>query len=194
MPQFVHTSTSGAGRHIEGPGREAVAAPLNAKAAIEERVRTAGFPHWTILKPAFFMDNFLPSMAFLFPRGVAGGLVSVIKPQTRLSLVAIDDIGRAAAAAIATPERFDGVELELASDYLPMTEIATILSRALGTPLVAPDMTEEQALAAGMPAMGSSHEWLNVAGQPARPQYARDLGLPLTSFEEWAQQHLRPAA
>ncbi|MFI6925841.1 hypothetical protein ACIBIZ_38285 [Nonomuraea spiralis] len=55
-------------------------------------------------------------------------------------------------------------------------------------------MTEEQALAAGMPSMGSSHEWLNVAGQPARPQYARDLGLPLTSFEEWARQHLRPAA
>ncbi|MEV4364994.1 NmrA family NAD(P)-binding protein [Nonomuraea sp. NPDC049625] len=194
VPQFVHTSTSGAGRHTDAPGREVVAAPLNAKAAIEERVRTAGFPHWTILKPAFFMDNFLPSMAFLFPRGVAGGLVSVIKPQTRLSLVATDDIGRAAAAAIATPERFDGVELELASDYLPMTEIAGILSRAMGTPLVAPDMTEEQALAAGMPAMGSSHEWLNVAGQPARPQYARDLGLRLTSFEEWARQHLRPAA
>ncbi|MEU6721138.1 NmrA/HSCARG family protein [Nonomuraea sp. NPDC046802] len=194
VPQFVHTSTSGAGRHTEGPGREAVAASLDAKAAIEERVRTAGFPHWTILKPAFFMDNFLPSMAFLFPRGVAGGLVSVIKPQTRLSLVATDDIGRAAAAAISTPERFDGVELELASDYLPMKEIAAVLSRALGTPLSAPDMTEEQALAAGMPAMGASHEWLNVAGQPARPQYARDLGLTLTSFEEWARQHLRPAA
>ncbi|GGT30734.1 NmrA family NAD(P)-binding protein [Nonomuraea spiralis] len=194
VAQFVQTSTSGAGRHTETPGQEAVAASLNAKAAIEERVRTAGFPHWTILKPAFFMDNFLPSMAFLFPRGVVGGLVSVIKPQTGLSLVATDDIGRAVAAAIAKPERFDGVELELASDYLPMTEIAGILSRALGTPLSAPDMTEEQALAAGMPAMGSSHEWLNVAGQPARPQYARDLGLPLTSFEEWARQHLRPAA
>ncbi|MBE1592247.1 hypothetical protein [Nonomuraea angiospora] len=128
----MHTSTSGAGRHTETPGREVVAAPLNAKAAIEERARTAGFPHWTILKPAFFMDNFLPSMA--------------------------------------------------------------LLSRALGTPLAAPDMTEEQALAAGTPAMGSSHEWLNVAGQPARPQYARDLGLRLTSFEEWAWQHLRPAA
>ncbi|WP_219499222.1 NmrA family NAD(P)-binding protein [Nonomuraea ceibae] len=194
VPQFVQTSTSGAGRHTETPGQEAAAASLDAKAAIEQHVRTAGFPHWTILKPAFFMDNFLPSMAFLFPRGVQGGLVSVIKPRTRLSLVATDDIGTAAAAAIAAPERFDGVELELASDYLPMTEIAAVLSRALGTPLSAPEMTEEQALAAGMPPMGGSHEWLNTAGQPARPQYARDLGLPLTSFEEWARQHLSPAA
>ncbi|WP_113699212.1 NmrA family NAD(P)-binding protein [Nonomuraea lactucae] len=199
VPQFVHTSTSGAGQHTEAPGWIAdrwgsLDASLGAKSTIQDRVRAAGFSRWTILKPGFFMENFLPSMAFLFPRGVEGGLVSVVKPDTRLSLAAVDDIGRAAAAAIAEPERFHGVELELASDYLSMTEIADILSRALGTPLSAPDMTEEQALAAGMPPMGASHEWMNIAGQPARPQYARDLGLALTSFEEWARQHLRPTA
>jgi hypothetical protein len=72
-----------------------------------------------------------------------------------------------------------------------MTEIAEVLSRALGRKLSAPDMTEQQALAAGMPAMGASHEWMNVVGQPARPQYARDLGIPLTSFDTWAQEHMR---
>ncbi|MEU6872302.1 NmrA/HSCARG family protein [Streptomyces sp. NPDC046751] len=199
VPQFVHTSVAGAGRHTETPGwaegRWASMEPtLGAKSAIQERVRAAGFPHWTLLKPGFFMENFLPSMAFLFPRGIEGGLVSVLNPETRLSLVAVDDIGRAAAAAITAPERFDGVELELASDYLSMTEIAEILSRALGTQLSAPDMTEEEALAAGMPAMGANHEWLNAAGQPGRPQYARDLGIPLTSFEEWAQEHMQHTA
>lgn len=167
---------------------------LAAKSAIQDRVRAAGFPHWTILKPGFFMENFLPSMGFLFPRGIEGGLLSVLNPGTRLSLVAVDGIGRAAAAAITAPERFDGVERELASDYLSMTEIAEVLSRALGTQLSAPDMTEEEALAAGMPAMGATHEWLNAAGQPGRPQYARDLGISLTSFEKWTQQHLRPTA
>ncbi|MFB8280370.1 NmrA family NAD(P)-binding protein [Nocardia colli] len=130
-------------------------------------------------------------MAFLFPRGIEGGLVSVVKPETRLSLVAVDDIGKAATVAIAEPERFGRVELELASDYLSMTEIADILSRALGTRLSAPNMTEEQALAAGMPAMGSTHEYLNVVGQPARPQYAKDLGISLTSFATWTQEYLR---
>ncbi|MEV7084731.1 NmrA family NAD(P)-binding protein [Streptomyces sp. NPDC093085] len=199
VPQFVHTSVTGAGQHTEDPGwaegRWASAAPsLDAKSAIQDRVRAAGFPHWTLLKPGFFMENFLPSMAFLFPRGTAGGLVSVVKPGTRLSLAAVDDIGAAAAAAIAEPERFDGVELELASDYLSMTEIAEVLSRALDIRLSAPDMTEEQALAAGMPQMGATHERLNVTGQPARPQYARDLGIPLTSFDEWAREHMRPTA
>ncbi|WP_106400255.1 NmrA family NAD(P)-binding protein [Actinocorallia populi] len=199
VPQFVQTSATGAGQHTATPGwaegRWASVEPsMTAKSEIQDRLRAAGFAHWTLLKPGFFMENFLPSMGFLFPRGIEGGLVSVLNPQTRLSLVAVDDIGRAAAAAVAAPERFDRVELELASDHLSMAEIAEILSRVLGTPLSAPDMTEEEALAAGMPAMGASHEWLNVAGQPGRPRYARALGIPLTGFEEWARQHMRAQA
>ncbi|MDQ1037069.1 uncharacterized protein YbjT (DUF2867 family) [Streptomyces sp. V3I8] len=199
VPQFVHTSVSGAGQHVEHPGWAAgrwksSQAPLRAKTAIQDRLREAGFPRWTLLKPSFFMDNFRPSTGFLFPRGVEGGIVSVLRPATHLSLVATDDIGAAAAAAVADPERFHRVELELASDYLTMTRIAEVLSRALGTPLRAPDMTEEEALAAGMPPMGASHDRLNVTGQPARPQYAREFGIPLTTFEEWTRQHLRLAA
>ncbi|MEO3766400.1 NmrA family NAD(P)-binding protein [Streptomyces sp. B8F3] len=193
--QFVHTSVTGAGQHTGTPGwaegRWAVEASLTAKSAVQDHLRAAGFPRWTLLKPGTFMENFLPSMGFLFPRGIEGGLVSVLNPGTRLSLVAVDDIGRAAAAAIAAPERFDRVELELASDYLSMTEIAEVLSRVVGTHLPAPDMTAEQALAAGMPPMGVSHEWLNTAGQPGRPHYATDLGIPLTGFEQWARKHLR---
>ncbi|MFD6988362.1 NmrA family NAD(P)-binding protein [Streptomyces sp. NPDC059943] len=197
--QFVHTSVTGAGQHTRAPGwaegRWAAMEPtLGAKSAIQDRVREAGFHHWTLLKPGTFMENFLPSMAFLLPRGVEGGLVSVLKPETRLSLVAVDDIGRAAAAAVDAPERFDRVELELASDHLSMTEIAEVLSRALGTHLSAPDMTEEEALAAGMPPMGATHEWMNAVPQPGRPEFARDLGIPLTSFEEWARAHMRATA
>lgn len=195
VPQFVHTSVSGAGQHTGIPGwaegRWASMAPtLGAKARIQDRVREAGFTRWTILKPGFFMENFLPDMAFLFPRGVEGGLVSVLKPGTRLSLVAVRDIGRAAAAAVAAPDRYDRVELELASDYLSMTDIAAVLSRALGTELTAPDMTVAEATAAGMPGMGASHEFMNVAGQPARPEFGRAFGIPLTTFEEWTREHL----
>ncbi|WP_410818438.1 NmrA family NAD(P)-binding protein [Micromonospora sp. 050-3] len=200
VPQFVHTSVSGAGQHTEAPGwaegRWAAMEPYyTTKAGIQERVREAGFPHWTLIKPGFFMDNLLPSAAYLLPRGVAGGLATVLKPQTSLSLVAVDDIGRAAAAAIADPDRFHGVELELASDHLTMTEIAKTLSDALGAELTAPDMTEEEAVAAGMPEWaGISHDLMNVAGQPARPEYARALGIPLTTFAEWTREALRESS
>ncbi|MFJ9028618.1 NmrA/HSCARG family protein [Streptomyces sp. NPDC102274] len=196
VPQFVHTSVSGAGQHVSWvKGDWAWMEPYySAKAGIQDRVREAGFTHWTLIKPGFFMENLLPSEEIVFPRGVEGGLVSLLKPATRLSLVAVEDIGTAAAAAIAAPERFDRVELELAGDYLTMTDIAEILSRNLGTELTAPDMTKEEATAAGMPDMGFGQAHVNEHEQPARPDFARDLGLPLTTFEAWARDHLRTRA
>lgn len=106
----------------------------------------------------------------------------------------MQDIGTAAAAAFAAPERFDGIELEPAGDHLSMAEIAEVLARAVGVPLSAPDMTEDEALAAGMPAMGATHDWLNVAGMPGRPDHARALGIPVTSFADWAAEHMRADA
>ncbi|MFF0141966.1 NmrA family NAD(P)-binding protein [Streptomyces sp. NPDC005227] len=193
VPQFVHTSVSGAGQHVSWVnGPWAWMEPYyTAKAGIQDRVREAGFAQWTLIKPGFFMENFRPSAQIMFPRGVEGGLVSLLKPATRLSLIAVDDIGTAAAAAIAAPERFDRVELELAGDCLTMTDIAAVLSRTLGIELTAPDMTAEEATAAGMPDMGFGQAHINEHSQPARPEFARDLGLPLTRFEVWARDHLR---
>lgn len=42
--------------------------------------------------------------------------------------------------------------------------------------------------------MGATHEFMEVVGQPARPQFARALGNGLTSLKEWAHEHLRPSA
>lgn len=196
VSQFVQTTVAGAGQHTETPGWAeggwaATMGPyFDTKSAIGDRVRDAGFEHWTVLKPGTFMDNFLPSLQFMFPRGIEGGLVSVMNPDTRLALIASDDIGRAAAAAFASPRRFDRVELDLAADRLSMSEIAEVLSRVVGTHLPAPEMTQQQAVAAGMPAMAAGHEWLNVAGQPGNPQDAAALGIPLTSFEQWAREHM----
>lgn len=195
VAQFVHTSVTGAGHQADIPGWtegrwSALKAPIEAKAAIQDRLRAAGFPRWTILKPSFFMVNLLPSMRFLFPRGVEGGLVSLLKPDTRVPLIDTEDVGTAAAAAIADPDRFHQVELELCGDFLSMTEIAAILSRVLGAPLTAPDMTLEEAKAAGMPDMGISHAYMNVRSQPARPEYAKGFDIPMTTFAEWAEKNL----
>lgn len=193
VPQFVHTSVSGAGQHTAWvKGRWASLEPYyTAKSGIQDRVREAGFTHWTLLKPGFFMENTRPSAEVLFPRGVEGGLVTLLKPGTTLSLVAVDDIGSAAAAAVADPERFHRVELELASELLTLTEIAEVLSRHLGAELIAPDLTPEEAVAAGMPDMGFAQAHANEFPQPARPEFARALGIPVTPFDRWAHDHLR---
>ncbi|SDF73261.1 Uncharacterized conserved protein YbjT, contains NAD(P)-binding and DUF2867 domains [Lentzea fradiae] len=188
--QLIQTTVDGAGERVEDERYPMIEASLNAKAAVQDLVRDAGFERWTIFKPGFFMENFLPSLRFLFPRGVEGGLVSMLKPDTGVALFAVEDMGAAVAAAVADPDRFHRVELKFASDYLTMTEIADVLSRALGTELTAPDLTLDQARAAGMPEMGAGHDRLNETGMEGRPEYARELGLPLTSFETWARATL----
>ncbi|MBU6531458.1 NmrA family NAD(P)-binding protein [Streptomyces sp. NPDC057245] len=196
VPQFVHTSVSGAGQHTSWvKGDWGWMEPYyTAKAGIQDRVREAGFTHWTLLKPSYVMENLLPSEAIVFPRGTEGGLVTLLKPATRLALVAVDDIGAAAAAAVAAPGRFDRVELELASDLLTMREIAEILGEHLGTTLTAPDMTKEEAVAGGMPDMGFGQSALNEHPQPALPEFARELGVPLTDFRTWAREHVPASA
>ncbi|MER6442883.1 NmrA/HSCARG family protein [Streptomyces sp. NPDC001185] len=193
--QFVQSSTSGVGEHTRVPGWAenrwtAMADYFHTKQAIMEAVRGAGFARWTVIKPAFFMEN-LPLLA---PRGPRGGLLTVLKPDTELALVAVRDIGTAAAHALRDPDRFHQVELELAGDLCTMEQIAQTLSAAWGVPVTAPSMSLEEALDAGMPKWGAGHEWNNAVLQPARPEFARALGIPVTTFAEWADGQLTPVS
>ncbi|ATB39473.1 NmrA family protein [Cystobacter fuscus] len=190
VPHFVHTSVSGAGDfHRKAPGWKEGrwdVAYWEDKAYTEELVRDAGFQYWTLLKPAFFMENFLrPS--FMFAHSVGDRLVTVLKPHTVLALIAVKDIGEAGAAAILEPEKFHRVELELAGERLTMKEIARILGEAWNVSPEAPDLTPEEAMAQGMPpAFVKNYQQLNEVGSPATPEQARSLGLPLTDFKTWA--------
>ncbi|MFG1994548.1 NmrA family NAD(P)-binding protein [Actinoplanes sp. NPDC048988] len=180
---FVHSSVSGS-RRLPAEERWAPMRPYYAaKAGVEDRVKEAGFEFWTLIRPGFFMENFLPSAAYLLPRGLEGGIVTTLKPGTWLSLVAVDDIGAAVAAAVTDPYTWNAVELELAGDHLPLTAIAWVMG------MTAPDMSEQEALAAGMPAYAVlSNRLMNEVPQPARPEFARALGVPLTPFARWASE------
>ncbi|MGE6738190.1 NmrA family NAD(P)-binding protein, partial [Streptomyces sp. NPDC059900] len=144
---------------------------------------------WTVIKPAYFMDN-IPA---LVPHGPEGGLATIVKPGTELALVAGEDIGAAVAGAVGDPDRFHEVELELAGDLLTMEQVAQVLTEVWGVPVAAPTMSLEEALAAGMPGWGAGHDWNNAVVQPARPEYARALGITPTPFADWARRHLAAA-
>ncbi|WP_221350366.1 NmrA/HSCARG family protein [Streptomyces beigongshangae] len=195
VQQFVQSSTSGVGEHTRSAGWDegrwaAMADYFHTKQAITEAVRGAGFARWTVIKPAFFMEN-LPLLA---PKKPGGGLLTVLKPDTELALVAVRDIGTAASHALREPDRFHQVELELAGDLRTMEQIAQTLSAAWGVPVTAPSMSLEEALGAGMPAWGAGHEWNNAVLQPARPEFARELGIPVTTFAEWADEQPTPVS
>src|SRR5699024_5448222 len=129
VTHFVQSSISGVGQHakVPGYGRQEWGEDtkkFDAKKLIQDSVRTAGFERWTIVKPGTFMENFHPAAHYMFPRGLAGGLVTTLKPETRLSLTAVEDIGATVAAAMTEAEKFHELELELASDYRSMAEVA----------------------------------------------------------------------
>lgn len=188
---FVHTATSGVGdhRHVEGwaEGRwKSHEAYFENKLATCELVRSAGFAHWTLILPATFMDH-----AMLDPAGFAEGrrLITVIRTDRPIELVAPEDIGKAAAAAITDPAMFHGVTLQLASDVLTLPQIVELLSRLDGKEYAVQSGTVEEAVAAGLhPAVAQGMTYINVAPMLARPEIARYYGLSLTSFETWARQ------
>ena len=188
---FVHTATSGVGDHrnVEGwaEGRwKSHEEYWENKLATCELVRGAGFQSWTIILPGTFMDH-----AMLDPAGFADGrrLITVIRTDCPLSLIAPQDIGKAAAAAINAPDKFNGVTLQLAGDLLTQPQIVEILSRLDGKDYVVEWGTPEQAIAAGLhPGVAHGLTYMNVAPVLALPEIARSYGLLPMSFESWARR------
>lgn len=188
---FVHTATSGVGDHrnVEGwaEGRwKSHEDYWENKLATCELVRGAGFRRWTILLPATFMDHVM-----LDPAGFVDGrrLVTVLRPDLPIGLIAPEDIGKAAAAAIDDPARFHGMTLQLAGDLLTLPQIAEILGRLDGKQYVVQSGTIEEAIAAGLhPGVAHGLAYMNVAPVLARPDLARAHGLSPMSFETWARR------
>ncbi|ADB29232.1 NmrA family protein [Kribbella flavida DSM 17836] len=191
VAQYVHTSVAGVGDYV----RQAAVGRTEgwsthywgSKARVGQLLPESGFESWTELRPAFFMENLLrPSIWF---EGMTGeAIVTVVSPQTRLPVVAVQDIGTAAAAAFADPVRFNGVALDLAGDIRTLPELAARLT-AVGAPARVEVVAAEEAKARGMvPELIDNQQWLNTYQNPARPALAAALGIPTTTFETWASE------
>jgi len=191
---FVHTSVARAGDHESFVGwSEGRWEPSywEGKAAVNAMVRSAGFPHWVILKPAFMMDNYIPPKAdWLFPMLSAGILNTVMMKRAKLHLIAASDVGRFAAAAFAEEGRFHGNEIDMGADALDADEVAAIIARVTGKTVTARHMTAEAARTAGVfSGVVSSQEWASIEGYKVDIARANSYGIALESFEQWSQRH-----
>jgi uncharacterized protein YbjT (DUF2867 family) len=180
---FVYSSVVAADQNTGIPHFES-------KGKIEERIRQIGMPY-TIFRPVFFMDNWL-MMRDLIDNG---SIMLPLSPQTRLQMVAADDIGAFVTLAFEHPQRWHNRTFELAGDDLSMAEIAEAFSRASARQVryqqVPWDQFEQQA----GHEMTIMYRWFedksyNVDIAAVRQQYP-----PLTSFNSWLEQNWsRPAA
>jgi uncharacterized protein YbjT (DUF2867 family) len=193
VQQFVHTSVTGTGEHENFPRWQEgywSRKYWTDKWDIEQAVRAAGFKSWTVLKPAFMMDNFAqPKSRFMFPQLSAGEIATALRANTRLQLIAADDVGRFARHAFERPAIYSSRNIDLAAEALTMNQVAQVLSRVTGHKVAAVELTPQQALARGLSAgWVRSQEWSNEIGYRADIDALSQYGVELISFEQWASK------
>lgn len=139
------------------------------KAVVGQALPDAGFASWTEFRPAFFMSN-LTRPSIWFENQTGETIVTAVDPDKPLAVVAVQDIGTAAAAAFADPLRFHGHAIELASDVLSLNEMAAALTAA-GAPARVEAVTPEQGKARGMlPELIDNQVGMNNAEITATPR------------------------
>lgn len=116
------------------------------KRAMEETVAGAGFISYTLLRPAYFMLNFLEPHINNYADLLSNGVWSTcLTATTRLGLTDHEDIARIATAAFLDPEgaRFRGKAIGLVSEFLSPQETLDVLGGAMGRSFKATFISEE---------------------------------------------------
>jgi uncharacterized protein YbjT (DUF2867 family) len=125
VAHFVYSSVGGAERNSGIDHWES-------KWEVEKHIRKLGLPA-TVLRPAGFMENYYVDQVEI---GILKGkLMDPIRADKPYQTIATDDIGAFAALAFDSPQRFLGLQLELAGSELTNPQAAEVFSRVLGKPV-----------------------------------------------------------
>jgi uncharacterized protein YbjT (DUF2867 family) len=151
------------------------------KARVEDTVRSLDFPSYFISRPVFFMEN-LTSPWFL--NGDA--IYSALKPDTKLQMIAVADIGKYAARAFTDAESFRNREVDIAGDSRSMAETADVFSRAFGRPIKYVQIPIED-VRKNSEDFAIMLDWFERVGYTANIEAtAREFGVTPTRLEDWA--------
>src|SRR5579863_368860 len=180
VEHFVYTSVGSANKHTGVPH-------FDNKRRIEETVRGLGFPSHVILRPVFFMENLLAPFSLL-----GSTLAWALGPQTKLQMIAVDDIGWFGARAFTDATTLNGREIDLAGDVRTMAESAGTLTKALGRPIAFAQTPIEQVRQYSND-MAEMLQWFERVGSSADiTGLERECGDALTKLPDWARRHARP--
>ncbi|HXT99942.1 MAG TPA: NmrA/HSCARG family protein [Polyangia bacterium] len=175
VQHYVYTSVGSANRRTGIPHFEN-------KFRVEETVKALGFPSYAILRPVFFMEN-LPSPWFLN----GDKLTTALKPETKLQMVAVDDIGKFSAKAFIEADKFKGAEIEYAGDAVTMSEAAAALSELTGK-TVSYQPIPIAAVRANSDDFAKMLEWFDAVGYAADiPSLEARWGIRPLTLKQWVR-------
>ena len=175
VQHYVYTSV--------GSAHEKTGIPhFDNKFRVEQEVKKLGFPSYVILRPVFFMEN-LPSPWFLN----GDKLTTALKPQTKLQMVAVDDIGKFSAKAFAEADKFKGAEIEYAGDAVTMAEAAAAMSELTGK-TVSYQPIPIDAVRANSLDFALMLEWFDAVGYSADiPSLESRWGIRPLTLKQWVR-------
>ena len=179
VQHFVYTSVGSADRNTGIPH-------FDNKYRVEETIRSLGLPSYTIIRPAFFMENLVSP--WFKPAIDEGTLAMGIKPDTRLQMIALADIGKYGRLAFEKHEELNGQAIDIASDELVMPDAAAVIGEASGKSTTHFQVPIEQVREFNDD-FATMLEWfddvgynVDIAGNTAK------YGITPTSFKEWASE------
>lgn len=179
VQHFVYASVGSAHRRTGIPHFEN-------KSRVEETVRGLGFPSYTIIRPVFFMENWLSPW---FKPGIAQGKLMIgLAPSTVLQMIAVEDIGKYGLLAFEKHAELNGRALDIAGDEKTMPETAQILSKATGKKIVFEAVPIEEVRKASED-YALMLEWFDRIGYDVDIQAnAKEFGISPTKLEEWGSR------
>lgn len=162
---------------VGGAERESGIPHFESKRRIEEHLEALEISY-TILRPAFFMENFYWRKAEV----LAGEFKSIgLDTDKPLQMVAADDIGAFAALAFADPDSYQGKAIELAGDELTEAQMVAHLGKATGQEIKIVQDTEPPMF----PDIAIMNAWFNTDGFEADISELRDIYPELSTLERW---------
>jgi len=175
VDQFVF---SGVGSHDEDTG----VPHFDSAGEIDAYLRDLDLP-WTVLKPVFFAENF---EAFAEDIVEDGQVALPLAKGVGLQMVTYDDLGHAAAIALATPEAYVGESIDIAGDEKSLVETAEILTDVTGRDVEAVHVPIKDAYETFGEEFTVMCEWFNEVGYSADVPALEDrFGFAFTTLEEY---------
>lgn len=165
-----HAKTAGVERIVLMTAMGVEHAPASPLGQVEAALKASGLA-WTILRPNWFMENFHPGW---IGGMIKAGAIALPAGDARVSFIAAEDIGEAAAVALTEPGHA-GRELTLTGPAAPSwEEVAAHFAQLTGRAVKYLAVSDEE-MRAGLAAQGlppSAIEYLSVLFAAMRAGYS----------------------
>jgi len=176
ISHFVYSSVASADQNTGIPH-------FDSKFRIEQHIRGTGM-RFTIFRPVFFMENWLGMRQQI----EQGALALPLKPDSRLQMIAVDDIGAFVAMAFEKPGHWQDQTRELAGEELSLSEIAGRFSRTVGREVTYRQVPWDEWEQRAGREMTVMWRWFESTGYHVDISQLRQEYPQLSGFDRWLAQ------